>query len=325
MLFVTNRVLRQSKRFRRNRRVTFDLSDNSAEQSVYFLERTEGPDGPEYRELGSRAWFEALRDRPARQVLLYVHGYSNLPEEHVFPRAARLQKAFDQGEPGLVEVVPVIWPCDNDLGLIKDYYDDQKAADASGIAFARALEKFLAWRSAADPCPKRLNVLAHSMGNRVLREAVYAWAKYERAGRVPLLFRNLFLVAADVVNETLEPGRKGHWLTVAARNVCVYHASDDLALRASKVANLVNDVASRRLGHTGPEDLEKTPRNVYAIDCDDVNTRYDPPKGHTYFLYDGRGEEPEHRGRVFLHIFRCVATGRVPVNRGRREYVIGEG
>ena len=39
------------------------------------------------------------------------------------------------------------------------------------------------------------------MGNRVLKETLKKWDKYDLAGGVPLLFRNTFLVAADIVNE----------------------------------------------------------------------------------------------------------------------------
>lgn len=45
-------------------------------------------------------------------------------------------------------VVPLIWPCDDDsvVAFIDDYWDDQRAADASGMAFARMLGKFDDWR-----------------------------------------------------------------------------------------------------------------------------------------------------------------------------------
>ncbi len=86
---------------------------------------------------------------------------------------------------GEVLVIPIIWPCENDLGVVKDYWDDQKSADQSAFAFARMFQKFMAWRSSADsnpeddPCLKRINVLAHSMGNRVLRETLSNWHKYD--------------------------------------------------------------------------------------------------------------------------------------------------
>ena len=160
-----------------------------------------------------------------------------------------------------------------------------------------------------DPCIKRINVLAHSMGNRVLRETLSKWNRYDLANGVPLLFRNIFLVAADIVNESLEEGMDGRLISQASRNVSVYFASDDLALRASKISNLKNKVASRRLGHSGPEDMQKTQSNVYAIDCDNFNNKYDQPKGHSYFLDDGSG----NIGVVFMHILETIKTGRVHV------------
>lgn len=172
------------------------------------------------------------------------------------------------------------------------------------------------WRSQEpeeDPCLKRINVLAHSMGNRVLRETMNKWDKYDLASGVPLLFRNTFLMAADIVNEALEDDGSGRLIAHASRNVSVYFASDDLALRSSKISNLKNKVASRRLGHTGPEDMRAVPSNVYAIDCDNFNNAYDKPKGHSYFLQDQKGKP----GKVFDHMFNSIKTGRVTVDDAR--------
>jgi hypothetical protein len=91
-------------------------------------------------------------------------------------------------------------------------------------------------------------------------------------------------------------------------------------LRASKASNLKNKIASRRLGHTGPEDIDKTPKNVYSIDCDDVNNNYDMPKGHSYFRSGKRKGTP---GKVFDHIFECLELGRVyPEDEFRRSSII---
>ncbi len=253
-----------------------------------------------------------LKQSKAQQLLFYIHGFSNLPEPDIFPRALKLQELFDKKEKDLVEVVPVIWPCDNDPGIVQDYYDDQKSADESAFSFSRVLGKFLKWRDEApedDPCLKRMNILAHSMGNRVLRESLTNWNKHDLPNGVPLLFRNAILMAADVVNETLEPGNAGYIISEASRNVSVYFASDDLALRASKISNLKNKIASRRLGHSGPENISKIRTNVYSIDCDNFNNRYDRPKGHSYFLDDDNGKP----GKVFEHIFNSIKTGRVDI------------
>ena len=330
MLFVTNRFPDQSIRTRLGRRFTFDLDNNAPSNSIFFCEtgHPSKPDDPEsHTEIGSLAFLQRLKDSEYRQVLLFVHGFNTLPND-VFEMTQELQALCDARTPGEAIVVPIIWPSDNDFGVVKDYWDDQKSADQSGYSFARMLEKFLAWRNSdanepeIAPCLKRINVLAHSMGNRVLRQTMAIWDHYDLASGAPLIFRNTFMVAADVVNETLEPGHSGEHICHASRNVVVYYASDDLALRASKAANLKNKVASRRLGHTGPENIDKTPQNVFRVDCDDINTAYDMPLGHNYFR---SGRTPGEPGLVFEHIFDCIERGRVfPNDRAQRSDVLEE-
>lgn len=310
MLFITNRSPKGSIRTKVGRTYKFDLNQNAPSNSIYCCERL-GEDN--YIEIGSNKLMSELKDCEAKQILLYIHGFSNLPEPDIFPRVEELQALFDAKEPNMMKVVPLIWPCDNDLGIVGDYWDDQKSADKSAFSFSRALQFFMAWRDKApdeDPCLKRINILAHSMGNRVFRETLSVWNKYDLANGVPLLFRNTFLMAADIVNESLEEGEKGRLISQSSRNVSVYYASDDLALRSSKISNLKNKVASRRLGHTGPEDMDKVQSNVYAIDCDNFNNKYDRPKGHSYFLSDRNGGA----GLVFEHMYNTLNTGRVDVD-----------
>lgn len=322
MLFITNRNPVGSIRSRIGRNIRFDDNNNSTANSAFYCHRDEHG---HYTEIGSQTLMGHLRTTPHRQILLYFHGFNNLPERDIFPNAQKLQQLLDDVEPNLALVVPLIWPCDNDFGLIKDYWDDQKSADMSSYAFARVLEKFMAWRDspanepASNPCTKRINLLSHSMGNRVLRETLRTWYRYDLMEGVPLLFRNIFMLAPDIVNESLEIGGHGEFITHAARNVTVYYAADDLALRASKVSNLKNKIASRRLGHTGPEDMSKVRKNVYAIDCDNFNNRYDTPLGHTYFLHDDQGGP----GKVFSHIAATLKHGRVfPHDPDRRTDIL---
>ncbi len=314
MFFITNRRMLGGQRSRPGQRLRFDLADTDPSPSLFFAERRGRDD---YIELTSLPFFNALRKSPRAQLLFYVHGFNNQPEPDIFPTAQLLQGHLDRLTGSQVEVVPVIWPNDDDFGIIRDYFDDQDAAEMSGFAFARVLGKFLDWRerlSERSWCLKHVNLLAHSMGNRVLRFALAKWRRDR--GEPPALFRNIFMVAADVANETLEPGEPGYAITRAARNVVVYYAADDFALRSSKVANLRNKIVSRRLGHTGPEDLARTPENVFAVDCDAVNDRYDR-LGHTYFLGDERGRP----GAVLAHIAATLMAGRPPgFDEGKRRF-----
>jgi esterase/lipase superfamily enzyme len=311
MLFITNRAFHQGIESVPGRKVDFNLRDNTAGQSVYFCTRQAAG---EYTEIGSSGFMDEVKKSNYRQVVFYIHGYSNLPEPNVFDSVDLMQKMFDDKKANEVLVIPLIWPCDSDVGMIQDYFDDQVAADASAIAFSRAFGKFLTWREKNlendDPCLRRISIIAHSMGNRVLRAALATAVRYICPQGIPLVFRNVFLVAADIVNESLEEGKEGAHIPPSARNVVVYFASDDLALRSSKIANLANKIASRRLGHTGPENMDKVPHNVYAVDCDDVNNIYDRPTGHSYFLTNGR--KNQNPGKVFNHIWDTIMTGRPP-------------
>ncbi len=323
MLFVTNRFPKGSIRSRAYRNFAFDLNNNAPSNSVFFCQRN--PDGS-ITEVMGKNFLHELKESKYRQLLLYIHGFSNLPDA-VFSASAELQQLCDKKNQKEVLVIPVIWPCDNDLGIVQDYWDDQKSADQSAPAFARALCIFLKWREEnmnhpdAAPCLKRINVLAHSMGNRVLRETLAHWNRYDLPDGVPLIFRNSFLVAADIENESIHRDERGSLIADASRNVVVYFASDDLALRSTKAANLKNKMASRRLGHSGPENMDLTPKNVFAVDCDDINNIYDL-KGHSYFRYGRKKGEP---GLVFEHIYNCLESGRVfPDDEGRRTSIIRE-
>lgn len=316
MLFITNRRFLEGARSQAGRMVEFDLIDNEPGASVFFCRRHEAG---AYEEVTSRPFFDRLRQSEHQQILFFVHGYNSLPEQ-AFASAQLLQAGCDKLSPKLIEVVPVIWPCDNDIGLVVDYWDDQAAAQLSAVAFSRALQHFAQWRQSRqdqEPCLKHMNILAHSMGNRVLTHAVNHWS--ESAG-VQAVFRNIFLFAADIPNEALEEGEVGDAIPASARNILVYFAGDDFTLRTSKVANLKNRVLTRRLGHTGPERMERMRRNVFAIDCASFNNSYDR-LGHSYYSLDRSGEP----GLALRHMVGAMRTGRVPLmTDGERELILDD-
>lgn len=293
MLFITNRTPIQSARSKKNRPISFDTQNTDTSKWLYFCERRGEGD---YVEILSSTLFARLKALPSdTQILFYLHGFNNNMEPEVFERSAKLQEQLDKKHAGLALVVPIIWPCDDDhaAAIADDYWDDQKAADHSGAAFSRLFHKFDSWRRSTEqqqfPCLRRMNVVAHSMGNRVLKSSMSSWVQDKRLGGMPLLFRNVFMVAADVENHCLEQGEDGRYIVDSAKNVLVFYASDDLAMSASKVANLKYITASRRLGMTGPESLDALPKNVYEFDCDSFNQRFDYPSGHSYFLTDAEG------------------------------------
>jgi len=331
MLFATNRVFNEgptplladhsTSRFPRS--VSFDLNNNQAEQSIYFCRRNGEND---YSEIGHTAFFDAINaEESVKEVLFYIHGFSSLPETAIFKQTEELQSHLNTLQSKEIKVIPLIWPCDNDFGILQDYFDDQMAADASGIAFMRFFEWYFAWLKSRisspiteTPFSKNLSILTHSMGARVLQGALNRSAQYFQQAGFPLIFRNIFLSAADLVNETLEANKEGMWIPLVARNVVVYYASDDWALRSSTVANLVNLAVSRRLGQSGPEDFSKIPSNVFSLDCGNFNNFYDPIIGHGYFVSDPSGNP----GLVLRHIQSTIQKGRVVIPSGSRDSIL---
>ena len=326
MLFATNRIPKLDTKLdtetKINREVSFDPQDITASQHMFFCERK---DENQYIEIGNDSFFTQLsKDKNCKQILLFIHGFNNRMEDGAFQKAMDLQKLLDAntdlGE-DYVRVIPLIWPCDDDgkFAKLDDYYDDRSTANISAEAFARMLGKFGTWyHKQKAKCDKRINVLAHSMGNRVLRGALKHWTNELAPSRqMPQLFLNIFMVAADVVNHTLEKREEGQYISQAARNVVVYYANDDRAMSASKIVNIFRSGLSRRLGMTGPEDMNKVSKNVYAVDCDDFNNTFDDSAGHKYFL--GKNGDLNTPSPIIQHMATALKTRRVnPPERDHR-------
>lgn len=311
MLFITNRMGSETPEPEVGSRIAFHGNNNQAGQNVHFCRRNAPAD---YTEIGSEKLLAELKQSPAQQVLIYVHGCNSPLEEVVFPRTQAIQEMCDAMQPGMVRVVPIVWPSGDGTGNVRQWFDDRDAADASTIAYYRLLEMFLAWQRRCligdSPCTKRINVLAHSTGNRILRNSLERWGKYVGNGSIPLIFRNVFLVAADIAEESLAHGAPGDYICQASRNVVVYYAADDAVLKSGNSVISLGKVVSNRLGRTGPQDPALLPLNVFVVDCNEVSHRYDVRHGHAYFLDDDRGQP----GQVFRHMLNAMLTGRVEVD-----------
>ena len=210
-----------------------------------------------------------------------------------------------QGGDALVPplVVPVDWACADENFSFDVYHADQASAELAG----RALGNFLRGVKQSGIIKNTLNVVAHSMGNRVLRcvgkSAVShdsSWytdalqdgvslleAAPEDLKRHEDLFDNLFFVAADIPDTVFEePDGKEHReqeeqalksgvaaLAVMTKRMHVLHVDSDNMLRGSKLVN----GWSRRLGIFGPKwekignTLEKTESIDGSVNDKNVN------------------------------------------------------
>lgn len=252
--------------------------------------------------LGSADMFDLLRKRlkgSLCDVIVYVHGFAS-----DFPNAARRAAALERlysSEAKSVIVVMFSWPSNGTVAPMNEYFSDRDDAAASGIAMARTLMRLVEFleelrsedrkaitaarregrvpdEDALKQCERKLHVVAHSMGNWALRHAVNQFADMN-FGRVPRVFDNAFLMAADEDADALStPGKLPKLLQLANR-IHVYHADDDRALEVSDKTKGNPD----RLGTDGPENLDRLSERIVSIDCSAVSDTTLSHGRHQYY------------------------------------------
>ncbi len=193
-----------------------------------------------------------LQEAEAKDLLIFLHGY-NVTFEEAALRAA--QFAYDTKFPGVV--VLFSWPS---LGALSRYTadEDRSAASADSLAeFCKGLEGG-PWR--------RVHVLAHSMGNRVMLLG------FADNSRPDLPFGEFVFVAADVYVPIF--GEKFPKIQRAGKlNATSYASKRDNALLISDFLHKGDRVGLIRTTPYVTDDLE-------TIDATAVDRGF---LGHSYF------------------------------------------
>jgi len=251
--------------------------------------------------------FTALLAKEGKVLLFYLHGMGQQTKQMV-EATDSMQTNFDKKEAEGVLVVPVDWAADDDggilgsvlkyvpvlgdkLGAIPRYWEDQENAMLAGKALWKlftGLKKEMGSEQTLS-----LNVMAHSMGNRVLRcmgkEAVEGDASWTEEGLKDKsllqaapehlknhenLFENIFFVAADIpecvfdepdgphseqAEHALQSGVAA--LAVMTKRMHVLHGDGkDTALSLESIitnqvlkADFLGRKAKARLGSHGPQ------------------------------------------------------------------------
>ncbi len=231
--------------------------------------------------------FEALRASMAdRQldVICYVHGFAS-DIETALERAAELKDKYQVGGRE-VEVFAFSWPSDGKVFPPVKYFDDRDDAKTSGVAMARAilkLREFLRDLGRERSCKQSIHLVAHSMGNFAIRWALQG-LRQELNGRLPRLFDNIFLMAADEDNDAFEHDEKLRLLPELAYRVPVSFRPDDRALAVSDVTKGNPD----RLGANGPRVRDGIPFKIVLVDCRNVDESDDDISNHQYYRLNGK-------------------------------------
>ena len=220
--------------------------------------------------LGSREIFEELRQNMKTQksdLLLLIHGYAS-DFTTALTRAAQVKQEYGTaGRP--LEVAVFSWPANGEMIPEVSYYEDRTDAKASATAIARAFLKMLDYFRDLGPsqfCWQQLHMVAHSMGNYTLRFALQEIIAQYPNRTLPRVFQNIFLMAADEDNDTLELDYKMARLPELSEAVHVYYSGSDRALIISDTTKGNPD----RLGSTGPRTLTNLPHKITLVDCRDV-------------------------------------------------------
>ena len=255
--------------------------------------------------LTSQEEFTALLAKEAedKELLFFIHGFSVQAQDMVTSTDNMQTNCNASAEPKKVLVVPVDWACTDPEGLVgktplkfpiekletliekaETYYPDQNSSEIAGKALWKL---FSSLKKEGPNSQHTLNVIAHSMGNRVLRcmgqEAVkddnFWTEKCLMQGKSLLkaapedlqdnenLFENIFFVSADIPESVFdEPDGRPHVeqaehalqsgvaaLAVMTKRMHVLHANGgDQALNASFVLNTEKWKGRARLGARGP-------------------------------------------------------------------------
>lgn len=197
--------------------------------------------------------------------------------------AAELKTRYSSREVREMAVGVFAWPADGRIFPPTQYYDERQDALLSGLALARLLCRLRDFIRTAlhsgKRCVRRLHLLAHGMGVQVLHAAVQSLTRCYLPSGLPLLFQNIFLMAADDDNDALEKPRKLGPLTHIAKHIHVYHSQGDCAL-SNGDAMLSNP---DRLGVGGPAGMTRVSEQVTAIDCSGVDAGAPGDGNHQYF------------------------------------------
>ncbi|WP_051329043.1 alpha/beta hydrolase [Geminicoccus roseus] len=219
---------------------------------------------------GSEQVFARLKARMQAEgsdLLILLHGFAT-DFTMSLARAAELAHRWGGDRP--MPVFVFSWPSDGATRPRWRYGMDRADAASSGLAMARAIAAMLEFlakvRSGRNDCGQRVHLVAHSMGNWALRHAVQGLRTILDCDRLPRIFANVFLMAADEDDDALNVDHKLAPLDRLAGAIHVYYAKSDRALVISDLTKGNPD----RLGSAGPRDRGRLGDRIVCIDCSEV-------------------------------------------------------
>ncbi len=236
---------------------------------------------PQTREGFLSALRKQIKDAPSKDVFIFVHGFNS-----TFEDAARrcAQLAYDLDFDG----TPMMFSWAS-AGSATAYIKDEATVTSSGRKMAQMLDDVVAQSGA-----ERIHLIAHSMGNRALIEALQTYLAQRDASNRRHIFDQIVFTAPDVDREYFVGAIKS--LSGAATRVTLYASNSDLALQSSQILH-----DAPRAGLAGANII-----SLPYIDTIDMSAVPADSLGHNYFaassgaIYDlfrlfWRGDPPPKR------------------------------
>jgi esterase/lipase superfamily enzyme len=236
---------------------------------------------PQTRDGFLSALRKQIKDAPSKDVFIFVHGFNS-----TFEDAARrcAQLAYDLDFDG----TPMMFSWAS-AGSATAYIKDEATVTSSGRKMAQMLDDVVAQSGA-----ERIHLIAHSMGNRALIEALQTYLAERDANNRQHIFGQIVFTAPDVDREYFVGAIKS--LSGAATRVTLYASNSDLALQSSQI---LHDAPRAGLAGAGIISLP-------YIDTIDMSAVPADSLGHNYFaassgaIYDlfrlfWRGDPPPKR------------------------------
>ncbi|MBF0191425.1 MAG: alpha/beta hydrolase [Magnetococcales bacterium] len=191
--------------------------------------------------------------KPESKVLVLVHGYNN-DYYHVLSAYTLIDKEFQQECQNRYDhIIGFIWP-GGDHGV--EYFSARNRCPESSVHFQTLIQQLQ-----ANGCSVAIS--AHSMGCRVVMKALDQFIV--KGGTLPKDME-IFLSAAAVDNEVLEPGEDYYKVTCVDKPIYVFHSKHDDTLKLAYAAAEL-DLA---LGLTGPENPEKVNETTCVVNCKNI-------------------------------------------------------
>lgn len=261
------------------------------------------PDPTRHFLIEAVATFPSRRDFEAslgpNDVLLYIHGYNNSFSDAVL-RTAQLQ--HDLQFPG--KSIAFCWPSAGKGIFRRDLFDfetndarlayqhDKAQSENSYKRLSGVLQSLINLPSPTSGPPRKIHLIAHSMGNRVLSLAIQ---DLKARGQLPpdnKPFANIILIAADLEGSTFASVLPT--FVAATERLSFYYSKDDLAL-----------LLSQGLAANRPIGLDPVfNEGMDTICADGANSRYFGG-GHLYL-----GASPG-----ILHDLRLLINNRHPPDK----------